>query len=269
MAKVSVVTGGAGGMGIDIARRLAKVGKVIVADFQEVRIEVAKTELSGLDIDYVLMDCTVPEEVKALADRAAAAGEIANVIHAAGISEYLRGEHITAEQTLKNNINGTILVDNAFIPLLGPGSNLINIASMTSYTFPFESYEDAFKLALQGDLSKLLAATGGAPSAAYTLSKVFIRWYTLSNIERVSDRGARINSVSPGVIWTPMPQAIEEHLPGSITSYSSFLPIKRLGEAWEIGALVEFLCQPGYITGADILIDGGYTNSVAVEQIQA
>lgn len=270
MEKVSVITGGAGGMGIEIAKLLAKDTDILVADIQPSRIEIAKDELKDFkNIEYVIADISKLEDVQALAANVQEMGKLQNVIHAAGISEVFAGERVLGSHCMTNNVNAAINMGNVFIPLLTEGCNYINIASMTSYYQNLNDYIDQFKEALKGNLEPLISNCGDEnTTVAYGLSKAFVRWYTMANIDRVGEKGARINSISPGLIWTPMPQGVEALMPGVITGFAATCPMGgRMGEAKEIADLVEFLCRPGYINGADILIDGGILHHVNVEQL--
>lgn len=268
MNKVSVITGGGGGMGIEIARRLAASTKVLIAESQPSRIDIARQELEGLDIEYVQADTTNTEDLRKLAEKAASLGEVANVICAAGISQIHNGAERSPEEIIRINAGGTLHTNEAFIPLLKEGSVLINISSMTSYNFEMADFIEGFKEALKGDFSKMIGYCEGNNSKAYSVSKIFIRWLSLSSIERLSDRGARVISISPGSIVTPMTDEVEAAMPGLISSFNFVVPMKRLGTAAEIGDLVEYLCKPGYINGADILIDGGFTNSTIYDQLE-
>lgn len=270
MAKVSVITGGAGGIGIEIAKLLAKDTDILIADIQASRIEIAKDELKDFhNIVYMLADVSKIEDVQALAAKVQEMGELQNVIHAAGISEVFAGERVLGSHCMTNNVNAAIHMGNVFIPMLTKGCNYINIASMTSYYQDLNDYIEQFKEALKGNLEPLIANCGDVnTTVAYNLSKAFVRWYTMANIDRVGERGARINSISPGIIWTPMPQGVEALMPGVITGFAASCPMEgRTGEAKEVADLVEFLCRPGYINGTDILIDGGILHHVNIEQL--
>ena len=137
---------------------------------------------------------------------------------------------------------------------------------MSSYYNPLPDYIDAFVEAMGGNFEPVKEKVGSKSDKAYAVSKMFVRWYTLSSIQRAAARGARINSISPGLIWTPMAKEFEDVIPGSMTAYATTLPVPRMGEASEIADLVEQLCDNGYINGCDILIDGGNIGNLTFEQ---
>ena len=269
--KVSVISGGAGGIGIETARLLAKETAVLVADIQPSRIDIAKEELKDFDnIEYMVANVANLEDVKAMGEKVKEMGELKNVVHAAAKSEVFADERVLGSDCMRNNVLGAINMATVFIPMLTKGCNYINIASMTSWYQNINDYVDQFKAALNGDLEPLISNCGDTnTTVAYNLSKGFVRWYTMANIDRVGERGARINSISPGIIWTPMPQGVEKLMPGVVTGFASTCPMEgRMGDPKEVAELVEFLCRPGYINGTDILIDGGIMHRIQVEQLE-
>ena len=269
--KVSVISGGAGGIGIGAARLLAKETAILIADVQPSRIEIAKQELKGFDnIEYMVSDVSKLEDVQAMGAKVMEMGQLKNVIHAAAKSEVFADERVLGSDCMRNNVLGAINMAQVFIPMLSKGCNYINIASMTSWYQNINDYIDQFKAALNGDLEPLISNCGDVnTTVAYNLSKGFVRWYTMANIDRVGEKGARINSISPGIIWTPMPQGVEKMMPGVVSGFASTCPMEgRMGDPKEVAELIEFLCRPGYVNGTDIIIDGGIMHRIQVEQLE-
>ena len=267
MAYVSVITGGTGGMGIEIAKRLAKNTKILLCGRRESKLAEAKAALKDCEsVEYAVMDVVNKDNIKAAVEKAREMGEIRNVIHAAGVNEFTNGKPNDPGFILENNIKGAQYIAEAFLPVICEGGSYINIASMSSYYNPLPDYIDAFIEALGGNFEPVKEMVGSKSDKAYAVSKMFVRWYTLSSIQRASARGARINSISPGLIWTPMAKEFEDVIPGSMTAYATTLPVPRMGEASEIADLVEQLCDNGYINGCDILIDGGNIGNLTFEQ---
>ena len=249
MAKVSVITGGAGGIGIETVKLLAKEASVLVVDFQEERIAIAKEELKHLDnVEYICADVSKIEDAeKAFIDYRPSATEI-----------------------VTNNVGGAINMGRVFFPLVGEGSCYLNVASMSSYYADYTLLVDRYKAALNGDFQPLIDACGGEINGteAYSVSKRFTRWYTMANIDRMSEKGARIVSISPGLIWTPMPQAVEKLMPGVITGFACTCPVEgRMGKPEEAAELIDFMLHAKYINGEDVLIDGGMLNHCNIEQL--
>ena len=267
MAYVSVITGGTGGMGIEIAKRLAKNTKILLCGRRESKLAEAKAALKDCEnVEYAVMDVVNRDDIKAAVEKAREMGEVKNVIHAAGVNEFTNGKPNDPGFILENNIKGAQYIAEAFLPIICEGGSYLNIASMSSYYNPLPDYIDAFVEAMGGNFEPVKEKVGSKSDKAYAVSKMFVRWYTLSSIQRAAARGARINSISPGLIWTPMAKEFEDVIPGSMTAYATTLPVPRMGEASEIADLVEQLCDNGYINGCDILIDGGNIGNLTFEQ---
>ena len=100
-------------------------------------------------------------------------------------------------------------------------------------------------------------------------SKMFVRYYTQMNAMRFGNKGCRIVSLAPGRIITPQHKALIEQQPERIKDELDSTPLHRYGAACEIGDLVEYLCSPGasFISGIDILIDGGYQAATTTPQL--
>lgn len=267
MAYVSVITGGTGGMGLEIAKRLAKDTKILLCGRRESKLLEAKAVLKDFEgVEYAVMDVVDREAIKAAVAKAQEMGEIKNVIHAAGVNEYTNGKPNDPGFILENNIKGAQYMAEAFLPVICEGGSYVNIASMSSYYNPLPDFLDSFNEALKGNFEPVKELVGPKSDKAYAVSKMFVRWYTLSSIQRAAARGARINSISPGLIWTPMAKEFEDVIPGSMTVYATTLPVPRMGEATEIADLIESICDNGYINGCDILIDGGNIGNLTFEQ---
>ena len=257
-------------MGLEIAKLLAKDSVVLLSGRHENKVEAAKEKLKGCgEFEYMCMDVGSAEDVKAFAAKAQGLGEVVNVVHTAGVNEYIAGKPTPAHYIIENNVRGAVNMGETFLPIIAEGGSYINIASMSSYYYPMEQYLDMLKEAYKGNLQPMLDECGEDGTKSYAFTKMFVRWYTMANIDRASARGARINSISPGIIWTDMSKDFEDKAPGSITGFAATLPIGRMGQAKEVAELVEFLCKPGYIHGTDILIDGGNVNYCRTEQIEA
>lgn len=263
MDKIAVVTGGAGGMGLATAKILGRDHRVILGDVKQERLDAAVAELNGLGIkaDGVVNDVTDRQSVDALFARAAAAGRIAAVVHTAGVSPQMGG----ADLIIRVNAGGTINVTEAALSVFGDGSALVNVASIAGHMLPrFLIPRRFYKLALTdpGKLTaKLVAHASRGPKrmrsgSAYSLSKNFVIWYSRSRAAAFGSKGARVLSVSPGSFDTEMGRLEEASGAARLIEYAA---LKRLGKAEEVAELLAFCAsdKPGYLTGADILIDGG------------
>ncbi len=267
MKKVQVITGGGSGMGLEVAKVLGTQGPVLIGGRTEKKLETALQELKAAGVEAVAMACDVSDKdsVAAFAKKANEMGEIANVIHCAGVSPSM-GD---AESILRINMVGTVHVVEAFYPLMGQGSVLINIASMAGYFVPMnEHLKKAFADPSDPSLVAGTLPLAADANSAYPISKRFVINYTTRNVVRFAQKGARIVSVSPGTFETPM-IASERQSP-DVDNIIKATPAGRAGDPKEIAWLIEFLCseKAAFITGTDVLIDGGFTQLAARDQIQ-
>lgn len=267
--QVSVVTGGAGGMGLAAAKILGCDRAVVIADVRQDRLDAAVAELQAAGIDCTAMNCDItdPTAVADLAATAAALGTVTSVVHTAGVSPSMA----TAEAITKINVLGTVNVNEVFYTIAGPGFAILNVASMAAHMMPPMMYPTRiFQTALTDQQSFLKKATRTyrlaperlRPGMAYSLSKTFVRWYSTSQAARFGARGARILSVSPGSIDTEMGRLEETTGSGALARRSA---LGRFGTADEVAEVLAFCASDSasYLTGIDILCDGGSMSSVS------
>src|SRR5271163_4477234 len=132
--RVSVVTGGSGGMGKACARLLSKQGAVIITDVRERELEAAAAELRGGGHEATAAVCDVSnaQSVAALAQMAAAAGQVQALVHTAGLSPTMADWR----RIMNVNLVGSALIEQAFAPLMAAGGAAVFIASMAGHTAP-------------------------------------------------------------------------------------------------------------------------------------
>jgi NAD(P)-dependent dehydrogenase (short-subunit alcohol dehydrogenase family) len=215
----------------------------------------------NITCDSVLCDVTDRNSSDDLAARAMEKGKVVSLVHAAGISP-LMGD---GASILKVNALGTVHVNEAFLKIAREGFVCINVASMAGYflpklVIPKRSYTLS-KTREEKFLKRMKSACSIVPrkhraSMAYLLSKNFVIWYSKTAAHRFGEKGARILSVSPGSIDTEMGQL--EIKSGSV-KILELATIKRLGTPEEVAELIAFSAgeKAGYLTGVDILCDGG------------
>lgn len=255
-----VIVIGTGGMGLAVARRLAGGRRLLLADYSEASLDVATTALRGEGhvAEAHAVDVADRASVEKLAAAAGEAGRIDAVIHTAGVSPVMA----TARQIYQVDLLGTAHVIDAFLPVASPGTSLVCVASMAGH---FAS--------LPADLERHLATTpadqllqhegidlDADPSTAYLVAKRGNQLRVQAAAHAWGAKGARLNTISPGVISTPMGQA---ELQGPVGQYiQAMIDLSgagRVGTPDDIAAAAAFLVGPesSFITGSDIQVDGG------------
>ena len=268
MATVSLITGGAGGMGLATAKLVAHDHSVVLCDVRRDRLDAAVAALKDLGITATAVHCDVTDRqaVQRLFETASGLGTLASVVHTAGVSPSM-GD---ADYVMRTNALGTVNVDEAFFAAAGEGAAIVNVASMAAHMLPAEIVPTAkFPLALDDPdqfMAEMATACAIAPEEsrsgiAYALSKSFVRWYSTSQAERFNSRGLRVVSVSPGSVDTEMGRLEEQAGAGAMVADAA---VPRWGTAQEMAALLAFCVsdKAGYLTGTDILNDGGVIASM-------
>lgn len=268
MTRVSVITGGGGGMGVVTADIVGQDHTVVLADIRQDRLDEAVVTLKGAGIDATPVHCDVTdrESVERLFAAASGLGRIASVINTAGVSPSM-GD---ADYVMRTNALGTLNVNEAFYANAGEGAAIVNVASMASYLMPEAMLPTQhFDLAFTDEqrfIAELLAACELGPEEirsglAYGISKNFVRWYCTSQAERFTARGLRVVSVSPGSVDTEMGRLEADAGAGAIVANAA---VPRWGTPREMAELFAFCAsdRAGYLTGTDILNDGGVVASV-------
>jgi NAD(P)-dependent dehydrogenase (short-subunit alcohol dehydrogenase family) len=274
MTNVSVITGGAGGMGVATAKIVGKDDFIVLSDVSQERLDIAKAELTklGLQCETVVSDITDIASVEELVKTAQSHGTIVSVIHTAGISPSMGA----SELIMEINAIGTINITQAFLKVAQPGFALVNVASMAGYSLPSlllptRSYRYAF-----GDQAKLTKKLLGRvkffPSKlragiAYCISKSFGIWYSKAIAADFGAKGARILSVSPGSFDTSMGKLEKDKGAGAMADISA---LGRFGKSQEIAEVLAFCAsdKPGYLTGTDILVDGGTVSQMKINGVK-
>ncbi|MFF1875583.1 SDR family NAD(P)-dependent oxidoreductase [Kitasatospora herbaricolor] len=264
MTRTAVITGGTGGMGRATAKLLGTDHRVVLADLDQQRIDDAIAELTALGVDAsgTVCDITDRASVERLLDFAAN-GEhhVRAVVHTAGVSPQM------GKPTFISHINaiGTVNVTQAFLARAAEGDALVNVASVAGHGLPRPLIPfGAFRLAETDPAAfdrvvvrrSRVAGKKLHSGLAYAISKAFVIWYSRQQAAAFGSRGARIVSVSPGSFDTPMGQLEADHGASDLLKVSA---IKRFGRPEEIAAVLAFCASdgPGYLTGTDILVDGG------------
>ena len=268
MSSISVITGGAGGMGLATAKIVGRDHTVVLCDVRQDRLDEVAATLEALGITCKAVNCDVTDRkaVDALIETAAGLGTISSVIHTAGVSPSM-GD---AEYVMRTNAIGTVNVNEAFYNIAEEGAAIVNVASMAAHMLPKSMVPTTqFPQALQGEdnfMTEMMSLCSTVPEEvqsgiAYAVSKSFVRWYCTSQSERFGSKGVRIVSVSPGSIDTEMGRLEAEAGAGAMVADAA---VPRWGKPQEMANLLAFCAsdQAGYLTGTDILNDGGVVASM-------
>ncbi|OBB54522.1 oxidoreductase [Mycolicibacterium monacense] len=255
-------------MGLATARIVGGDHTVVLCDVRKERLDAAVATLHDLGITPTAVHCDVTERdaVEALFDTAASLGPIVSVIHTAGVSPSM-GD---AEYVMRTNAIGTVNVNEVFSSRAGEGAAIVNLASMAAHLLPEEIVPTGqFPRALDDQdafMADMLVACAVVPEEAqsgyaYALSKNFVKWYSSAQAERFNARGLRIVSVSPGSIDTEMGRLEEQAGAGAMVADAA---VPRWGKPEEMAELLAFCAgdRAGYLTGTDILNDGGVVASM-------
>jgi NAD(P)-dependent dehydrogenase (short-subunit alcohol dehydrogenase family) len=263
----TLITGAAGGMGRACARLFGATQDLVLTDAIQPALERFAAELTadGYTITAARAgDLGSSETIAALT--ADLAGDLPfTVIHTAGLSPALAG----ARAIMDINLVTTAKLLDAIEPILRPGTAAVLIASMSAYMMP--EIPDAKALManpLATDfLDKIMALIDGmspspanAPGISYTFSKQAV----IAQVERRAlawgQRGARITSISPGIILTPMGRKELAETAGA-AQLNDAAPAGRSGTAADIALAAHFLASDNasFISGCDLRVDGGAT----------
>lgn len=262
---VYVITGGSGGMGKATAELVGKKGTVLLADVSEERLVQTKEELASkgiTDVYYQTVDITSKENVASLAQKTAELGTLKGLVHTAGLSPTMAD----SKRITEVNLVGTGVVLDAFLPLATEGTAVVLISSMSGYMAPRQGpYVEVLKNPLADNVIEAMEQFAqGNSGAAYSLSKLGVQLIVEDQAWAWGEKGARINSLSPGTINTPMGRQEAAHQK-QMAEMLQITPLKREGEPSEIATAIEFLLSDAasYVTGIDLRVDGGTVANLA------
>lgn len=251
---------GTGSIGVAIGRRCATGRRLLLADYNETQLAAVAEQLrgEGYEVDTRAVDVSDQGSVDALAGYAATLGTVTRLVHAAGVSP----NQAPPERIIAVDLLGTVYVLEAFGRIVGAGGSGIVIASQAGHMGSFApELEHSLAYGPVEELHQLpaLAEVDGS-GPAYVISKRANALRVQAAAVSWGDRGARINSLSPGIISTPL--ARDEMTGPGAAGYQRMLAAsaaKRMGTPAEIADLAAFLLDErgAFVTGSDILVDGG------------
>jgi len=261
MTRDVAVVIGVGGMGLAIARRIGDGRRLVLADFNEATLAAVAGQLEGEghDVTALPVDVSDRTSVASLADAAAALGPITQVAHTAGLSPV----QAPAAAILAVDLVGVAFVLDEFERVIAPGGAGVVIASMAGHmgSFPPEM-EAALAATPAADLLSLpfLSPDALDPGAAYGIAKRGNSLRVQAAAVAWGRRGARVNVISPGIISTPMGQQELDGPHGAqMRGMIAMSGTGRVGTPDDIADAAAFLlgATASFITGADLLVDGG------------
>jgi len=262
-----VVVVGPGQIGQAIARRVGVGKHILLADMRAENAKAAAEVLgnAGYETSVATVDVSSRQAVRALVETATGLGEVTGLIHAAGVSP----SQASPATILKVDLYGTALVLEEFGNVIAQGGAGVVIASQSGHRLPPLTVEQNRALATT-PVEELL----GLPLLqldkvkdslhAYQLSKRGNSLRVMAESLRWGKRGARLNTISPGIIMTPL--AKDELTGPRGEGYRRMIDLSAAGRAGTpdevatVGALL-MGADGGFITGSDILMDGGVTAS--------
>ncbi|WP_079501900.1 SDR family oxidoreductase [Paraburkholderia hospita] len=265
--KEVIVVIGPGSIGQAIARRIGAGRHLLLADIRQKNADAAAKTLgeAGFDVTTTVVDVSSRSSVEALVAKATALGAVYGVVHAAGVSP----SQAAPETILKVDLYGTALVLDEFGKVIVEGGSGVVIASQSGHRLPPLTTEQNNALAttpvedlLNLPLLRLVQVKDSLH--AYQLSKRANSLRVMFEAVRWGKRGARVNTISPGIIMTPL---AKDELSGPRgAGYQRMIdgcPAKRAGTPDEVGNVAALLMgrEGAFITGSDVLMDGGVTAS--------
>ncbi|MGW4246592.1 glucose 1-dehydrogenase [Nocardia sp. NPDC004722] len=239
--KIALITGGSSGMGLATAHRLIAEGaQVIITGRDKTRLDTAVAEL-GTHATAIAGDATDIEDLTALTRTVAERfGRLDVVFVNAGIGAFQPVAAVTPEEfdrVVAINFKAAFFTIQHTLPLLSTGGAIVINASFALYR--------------------------GVPATAlYSASKAAVHNLTRTLAAELAPKGIRVNSVSPGFIDTPAYRA--EVAPDAQAAAATLVAVGRIGTPAEVAATVTFLASAdaSYITGQDLLVDGGLTTVI-------
>lgn len=274
MHKQVIIVTGAGSIGQAIARRTGAGKHILLADINPAQAEMAARTLTeaGYNVSTAVVDVSSRPSVTALIQTALEAGQITGLVHTAGVSP----SQASAEKILKTDLYGTALVLEETGKVIAAGGSGVVIASQSGHRLPPLTAEEIQLLAttpVEALLALPLLQPGNVkdPLHAYQLSKRGNSLRVMAEAVRWRKRNARINTISPGIIITPL--AHDELNGPRGEGYRNMISATiegRAGTPDEVANVAALLMGPdgAFITGSDFLMDGGVTAAYWFGELQ-
>ena len=234
--KTALITGGGSGIGLAIAQRFAAEGaQVFITGRRQALLDSAVASIGARAV-AVQGDITDAADLARLFDVVGKAGKLDILVTSSGVSEYsmlaeTTGAHL--DKAFDLNVRGMVLTVTGALPLMDRGAAIVLVGSIA------------------GNI-------GNAGYGTYSATKAAVRSYARTWTHELAGKGIRVNTVSPGPTDTPMFNGVSDEVRESFTSR---IPLERLGRPEEVAAAVLFLAseESSYVAGAELIVDGGMT----------
>lgn len=262
-----MILSGAGQIGMAIARRMGYGMKIVIGDKKHENAQAISATMNqaGFDTVAVEMDLSSRTSIQSIIAEAQKYGPVTMLVNAAGVSP----SQAPVEAILKVDLYGTAVLLEEVGKVIAPGGVGVTISSQSGHRLKQLTPEEDEQLA-RTPAEELLALPLLQPENvrdtlhAYQLAKRCNEKRVMAEAVKWGERDARINSISPGIIVTPL--ALDEFNGPRGDFYKNMFakcPAGRPGTADEVANVAEFLMSDkgAFITGADFLIDGGATAS--------
>jgi NAD(P)-dependent dehydrogenase (short-subunit alcohol dehydrogenase family) len=242
--KVAVISGGDSGIGLAIARRFVREGaRLFIFGHHRDALDEAVQDI-GANVTAIEADATRLEDLDRVADAVGSTeGKVDVVVSSAGIVEQVPLPEITADhydRTFALNAKAPLFLVQKMLPMMGSGGSIILVSSAMHYM--------------------------GLPNhSTYAATKAALRSYCRTWAAEFSGSGIRANTLSPGVVDTPMldSQATTPKEAAAIRAgYTNMTPMERLARPEELANAALFLAsdESSFMTGSDMVVDGGVSN---------
>jgi NAD(P)-dependent dehydrogenase (short-subunit alcohol dehydrogenase family) len=254
--RLAVVTGATGGMGSAVASLFADQGaQLLLCDINQARLDQTAAALKdrAQGVEVLAHDIAAPDFTARLL---AAIGEreIAALVHTAGLSPTMAD----GPRIMTVNYDASERLVEAVRPKMAAGACAVLISSCSAHMVVSAEIDAALKALKPGEGSAAIAHLAASPQSAYPVSKRAVIQLVARQAGPFGERGARIASISPGLIDTGMGKAEQAASP-QMDQMLAKTPLARFGHAEEIATAAAFLCSPAasFISGCDLRVDGG------------